>query len=323
MAKKAYGGFVGAVFVILLIAFAAATFIFPFISTDLLRYTFITWFLLLIVIASLGFVFLSSIQRRLFFEDYQDTLDIVFNNIGTVVSALSVVTIIDLLIIKAKGVGHLKSLIGSDVFAQDWYQGFLTWIRTYSISKNGSALADTLDVNRTFRWFADILPKPDSGAYYAVFVVAVVLAIGGFIYGIRENRGIGLTVLNYLIFAPLLLLLFILIAEMVVTMFVSLLPLALLFIFGVSMFSEPDDPKPEQEAAGVGGAAESKAAPEWMYSVHHSLDDPGEYRVVSFSGSYAKLCDEHRNEFDVYMNPGNPNRYHDNSGNEYVVDRFV
>ena len=47
MTKKGYTGFFGIVFVILGIAFLAATFVFPFISKGLLRYTFITWFLLL------------------------------------------------------------------------------------------------------------------------------------------------------------------------------------------------------------------------------------------------------------------------------------
>ena len=106
-------------------------------------------------------------------------------------------------------------------------------------------------------------------------------------------------------------------------MFVSLLPLALLFVVGVSMFSGSNDSKPAQETAGIGGTTESQAEPDWMYSVNYSLDDQGEYRVVSFSGSYAKLRDVNGNVFDVYMNAGNPNRYHDNSGNEFVVDRWA
>lgn len=297
------------VFILLGVGFIAATFVFPFISSDLLRYTYIAWFILLMIVVPVLYVFLNIVQRVYFYQEKLSGVDVFFRSTASVISCASVVTIIHLILIKAKGVGYIHDMIDHNLFAADGYQGFLTWIKTNSMSHKHSALANVFDFNGTLHWFADILPKPDSTAYVVVFVIAAILAIAGFLLAALSVRKAYLAPVNYLVFSPVLLFLVIFMAKLVVAAFIAIVPLLALLIVGIAM---------------MGAGSNTEKPPRTNTSETNWVRETGDtqramYFVDNNCGDYKVLRNEEGDQFRVYST-GEPGKYRDKNNRVFYDD---
>lgn len=297
------------VFILLGVGFIAATFVFPFISSDLLRYTYIAWFILLMIAVPVLYVFLNIVQRVYFYQEKLSGADIFLRSVASVISCASVVTIIHLIVIKAKDVGYIHDMIDRNLFASDGYQGFLTWIKTNSMSHQRSALANVFDFNGTFHWFADILPDPDSAAYVVVFVIACILAISGFLLAALSVRKAYLAPVNYIVFSPVMLFMMIFMAKLVVAAFLAIVPLLALLIVGVAMMGAGSE---------TGNPPKKKTnKPEW---VRETGDIGGtNYFVDNDCGDYKVLREENGDQFRVHST-GEPGKYRDKNNRVFYDD---
>lgn len=311
--------FICAVFIAIGIGIVVAGFVFPFISPSLLKFSYIAWFIFLLIILPVSLLIIGKIQEKFFYDDYTDGIDLLVRNIAAVVSFISVIIIISLVVIKTSGIDYVHNIINGNMFSSDGYQSFLNWIQQNSgqntdSSGNNSILAYVLDINNTLHWFVNILPSSESLAYYVVFVIAAILAIIGFLLSARSIKKIYLAIVNYFVFSPILFLIIIFIGRVAVSIFwgvvamVVMLVVCYFFLAGITdkggmSGTNVDITNPDEEGNGS----------EWL----HRYGDTSEHRyhIENQNDDHPYVRDEQGNQFIVHrIEKG---KYEDDSHNVY------
>lgn len=273
---------------------------------DIFNHTLVATFMFFTFLFPILFVFTGVIREGLFYKE-SDIGYYLLHVLASVVSGLSVTTIINLIMIKSHGVKYIHNIIDHDIFASDGYQAFLSWIRSGSRYKNASPIAKIFDFNRSFKWFSDIMPKPDTLAFTVVMIVAIVLALLGILLILVNIRKIYLVVPSYLIFTPILLFLLTMICNIAFSIAIAVIP-----VFGVLLFA----------LVIFGGSSESVAEPSktgGQSGFMLQYGDVGEmnYRINYKGDNYMIIADEQGNQISIHQSSTDANKYYDENGNVY------
>lgn len=273
---------------------------------DIFNQTLVACFMFLMILFPVLFMYVGVIREGLFYKE-SDIGYFLLHIISSVVSGVSVVTLINLFMIKTQGVKFIYNLIEHDVFASDGYQGFLSWIRSCSRYKKASPIAKIFDFNRSFKWFADVMPKPDTIAFTVVMIIAFVLAVLGIVLTAIAIRRVYLIIPSYFLFTPVLLLLLTMICNMAASIAIAVVPVILLMLLAAFFIGS--------SSGTVFVPSGTRGKSEYM----HRYGDVGEtnYHIENSGDNYKVVRDEQGNQKTVYQDPTNSDRYRDDDGNVY------
>lgn len=273
---------------------------------DIINHTHVTWFILFMFLFPILFMIVGVIREGLFYED-SDISYFLLHVISSVVSGLSIVTLINLFMIKAHGVKYIHNIIEHDIFASKGYQGFLSWIRAHSVYKNASPLAKIFDFNRSFKWLANVMPKSGTTAFTVVMIIAFVLAVLGIILTAPDLREKYLILPSYLIFTPILLFLLTIICNIASSVMVAIVPVIAIVLLAAFFIGS--------NSGNVFIPSTTGGGSDYM----HQYSDVGEtkYHVENSQDNYKVVRDEQGNQQRLYQDPTNSGKYRDDNGKVY------